>query len=92
MKRAIIVALLCLNVALLAAVAIRSTPKAPAQAYRGGTDYLLITSKLGENWDGVFIIDMGKRRMQAWKFDQTSKKLVALRGSRDLKSDFRRAE
>jgi hypothetical protein len=30
--------------------------------------------------------------MVTWKFDKTTKKLVALQGGRNLRNDFRRAE
>ena len=89
MKRALIVALLCLNVGLLAALAISSSRPAYGQAYRGATDYMLITSKLSDGWDGVYVVDLAKRRMVGWKFDKQKKKLVVL-SARDFKTDFRR--
>ena len=92
MKRAIIVTLVCVNVALLAALVLgAATPKAEAQAYRGAADYLLMTGHIGDNWDAVYVLDLAKRRLAAWQFNKTRKRLVAI-GTRDLKDDFRRKE
>jgi hypothetical protein len=88
MKRALIVALLCLNVGLLLSLALNSTPRAYGQTFRG-TDYLMVTATLDENWDGVFVIDLASRRLAGWKVDQQRRRLVTLTG-RDLNNDFRR--
>lgn len=90
MKKTVIIALVCVNVALLASLMLwATTPKANAQVLRGGADYLLMTGHIGSDWDAVYIIDMGSRRLLAWQFDKTKKRLVPIRG-RQLKNDFRR--
>ena len=92
MKKVLIVALVCVNVALLAALMLGlAAPRASAQVYRGGADYLMMTGQIGRDWDAVYIVDMGSRRLMAWRFDQTKKRLVAFRG-RELKTDFARKE
>jgi len=90
MKKAVIVTLVCVNAALLAALVLGAgAPKAEAQVFRGGADYLMMTGHIGTDWDAVYIIDLAQRRLAAWQFNKTRKRLVAI-GVRDLKNDFRR--
>ena len=89
MKKTVIVALVCVNVALLLALMFGAgTPKAQAQAFRGATDYLMGTGKArGRPADVGYIIDLGRRRLLAWEFNKTRKALVPYRG-RELTNDF----
>lgn len=90
MKRILVFVLLCINFALLGALLLGAlTPKATAQVTRGGSDYLMITGHVGQDWDAVYVIDLGRRRMLGWKFNQTKKRLEPLQG-RLLQNDFRR--
>lgn len=92
MKRTLIIALVCVNLALLAALMLgAATPKAQAQVIGGGTDYLMITSQTSSNLDLVYIIDLGRRRLRCWKWNKSRDRLEPYR-SRALLSDFRRAE
>jgi len=92
MKKTVIVALVCVNAALLAALVLGAgAPAAHGQVFRGGADYLMMTGHIGEDWDAVYIIDLAQRRMAAWEFNKTRKRLVAI-GVRDLRNDFRRKE
>ena len=88
MKKVLIVAFLCVNVALLAAIVIASQPEAQAQGVvGGGHDYLLLTAVMSRSSDVVYVIDLGSQRLAALEFDKTKKKLQAYRG-RELKRDF----
>ncbi len=90
MKRAAIVALACVNVAMLAALIFGTgAEKANAQAVRGGTDYLVVTGKIQTNVDAIYVIDTASRSMLGWRFEQrgTSGKLKPFR-LQDLKNDF----
>ena len=89
MKRALIVALVCINVALLAAVIGLNSPRAGAQTIRGANDYIMVTGKIESAFDAVYVIDMKSRRLAAWRFDRTAKRLVPYRG-RLLTTDFHR--
>ena len=89
MKKIIIVALVCINVALVAVLAFGvGEPKATAQVRGGGSDYMAITARWGTNDDVVYVVDLGSRRMAAWSFNQTNKRLDGFFG-RDLQRDFR---
>jgi hypothetical protein len=95
MRKALIVALVGINVVLLLALVLGyAAPPAKAQVIGGGTDYLMVTGKsIGGNVDAVYIIDLGKRRLAAWKFDVTTKRLIEYtKATRDLKRDFKREE
>ncbi len=89
MKKAIILTLAVVNVALLAALVWGPTPTAHGQVSRGGTDYLMVTGQIGEDWDAVYIVDLSSRRMLAWRYDKGRRNLVPYRG-RELVNDFSR--
>ena len=89
MKRSLIVALICLNVALLVSLLfVASTPPANAQVYGGGADYLMMTGQIGSDWDAVYVIDLASNRMLGWRYEKAQKRLRQMRG-RELKNDFR---
>lgn len=88
-KRKLIVALVCVNVALLAAVAlVASTPPAQGQVIGAGTDYLVVTGRLASDHAGLFVVDLARHALGVWQIDKTSKKFQLI-GVRDLKDDFR---
>ena len=87
MRKAVIVGLLCINVALLAALVGVNMKGAQAQTLRGGNDYLMVTGKIEASFDAVYVIDLKTRRFAAWRFDRTSKRLVPYKG-RSLEGDF----
>ena len=89
MKRALIVALVCINVALLAALVGVNLRRADAQVARGGNDYIMVTGKIEASFDAIFIVDLQSRRLAAWRFDRTTKRLVPYKG-RVLDTDFKR--
>ena len=90
MKKTLIVALVAVNVALIAALVLHAwTPQAKAQVFRGAPDYLVLTGRIGTDWDAVYIIDLKSRKLGVWRFDKTRKQLVQLRG-RMLREDFGR--
>jgi hypothetical protein len=92
MKKILIGTLVCVNVALLVTLILGyGAGPAKAQVVGGGADYLMVTGHIMGDADGVYIIDLAKRRLAAWKFDKTNKRLVAFRGH-ELKRDFGREE
>ena len=56
---------------------------------RGAPNYLMVTGHIGTNWEAVYVIELGKRRLAAWRFDKSRKRLIQFRG-RQLKKDFLR--
>jgi hypothetical protein len=88
MKKLLIVALLCLNVALLAALVAVNLRPAQAQTIRGANDYLMVTAKVEPTVDGVYILDLRTRALAAWRFDFTAKRLVPFKG-KALETDFK---
>ncbi len=89
MKRALVAVLAGINVALLAALVLVTSPRAGAQVAGGGSDYLMVTGRIRGNTDALYVTDLGTRRMTAFQFDRTSKKMVQY-GSRRLREDFPR--
>jgi len=89
MKRAIILALVCINLGLLAALIAGTVQEAQAQTMRGASDYLMVTGKIEANFDAIYILDLKTRRLAAWQFDRTAKRLRPFKG-RVLTTDFPR--
>lgn len=89
MKKPLIVALVCVNVVLLAALVALNLEPAQAQVMRGGNDYLMTTGRVEASFDAVYVIDLKTRRLAAWRFDRTRKRLIPYRG-RSLVTDFGR--
>ena len=88
MKKALIVALVCVNVALVAALIGVNMSKAHAQTARGGNDFIMATGRIESAFDAVYVIDMKSRRLAAWRFDRTAKRLRPYKG-RTLTTDFK---
>ncbi|MBL7134062.1 MAG: hypothetical protein ISS78_08190 [Phycisphaerae bacterium] len=94
MKRKLIIALVCINAALLIALAVGTgTQQAKAQTFPT-TDYLLLTTQLTPTLEGVCVVDLGSRRMMAWRLRQSGNRYILspFRAARDLEQDFRRAK
>jgi len=89
MKKALLVALVCINVAVLVALVGVNLRRADAQVSRGGSDYIMVTGKIEAAFDAIFVVDLKSRRLAAWRFDRTAKRLVPYKG-RQLESDFKR--
>lgn len=92
MKRALVVTLVGINAALLLALVFGANASdAKAQGIVGAnTDYLITTGHISKDYDAVYVVDVRRRGMVAFRFDKTKKKLVLFRGIRKLKTDFRK--
>lgn len=89
MKQFIIVALVCVNLVLVAALVFHATaPKAEAQVRGGGSDYTMLTARMSDDLDVVYVIDLSSRRLAAWAWDRTNNRLQPVQG-RELTQDFR---
>ena len=93
MKNVLVVALKCLNAGLLVAlIAGVGTEKAYGQVM--GSNCLVVTGNIRADYDAVYVIDLGRRRLAAWRYDaeQDPPRLVCItpNGGRDLKRDFKR--
>ena len=86
MKRTIIVALLCVNVGLLLALIVASSDRAYGQVYT--TDYLVVTGQVAGDWEAVYVLDLGRRRLLALGFDKQKKRVAPFGGGKDLKTEF----
>ncbi len=88
MKKGLIVALVCVNVGLVAAlVLVASAQPAEAQIIGAGTDYLVVTGKISSDYEAVYVLDLSKMALGAWKIDKTTKKFKPYR-PHSLKRDF----
>jgi hypothetical protein len=89
MKQALIVALVCLNLALLVAVVSVTTTPAQAQAVGGRGDYLLINCEIARGEDVIYVIDTASRRMAVIRYSVQNGRIVPVSMS-DLARDFGR--
>ena len=88
MKQALIVALVCVNVALLAALMlVVSTPPAQAQGF-GGVDYIMVPGRIQTNTSAVYILDVPNQQVTAVYVDKTAKAVTPI-GTRLIRTDFR---
>jgi len=88
MKRALIVALVCINILLVAALVNFNAPKAQAQTERGANNFIMVTGRIESAFEAVYVLDLKSRKLGAWRFDRTAKKLVPYKG-RILTTDFK---
>lgn len=89
MKKALIVALVCINILLVAMLVNFNATKAQAQTERGANNFIMVTGRVESGLDAVYVLDLKTRKLGAWRFDRTSKKLVAYRGRGDLVKEFK---
>jgi hypothetical protein len=88
MKRAVIIGLVVVNVVLLAALLLATDPpKAYGQAVHGATDYLVVTGHYERDYDAIYMIDLGRRKMCFFLFDRTTKRMTPY-AIRKLRTDF----
>lgn len=89
MKQIVIAGLIFLNLALAGALMLGlSTRPAEAQVSGGANDYVAFTARIASDWDALYVIDLGSRRMAAWEFGKQSKKLEMIGRPKDLQRDF----
>ena len=91
-KRSIIVALVGLNVFLLAALILSSysPPAAYAQRVGGAWNYIAVSCEVDESYDAFYLVDLGARRLHAFMPSQKQDGNLEYVGSRSLESDFRK--
>ena len=93
MKKTAIILLVCINVALLAALVAGAMPRAEAQvsgraAPPAAPNYLLLTGHIMVNEDVVYVVDVNTGKLLAWEFDHKTKRLKMIRLGRNLVKDF----
>ena len=92
MKRKLIITLVCINAALLVALAVSPPPQQAKAAEFPTTDYLMFTAQMTQVTQGVCVVDLGTKRMMAWRLRPQGNRyiLTPVRSSRDLGRDFGR--
>jgi len=90
MKRFWIGALICVNLALIAAVAFHARPERAYAARGRGAEYLMITMRKTNDQDAVIVIDSSNRLIRGWYPSVRGGRDVQLvpLGPRDLSRDF----
>lgn len=92
MKKAVMIALVCVNVALLLALTLQITTTATAQDdegyYHPPTNYILVAGQIESGYELVYVIDMANRGLAAIQYDLSREVMIPF-AYRDLTSDFR---
>ena len=90
-KHTLIIALVGLNLFLLAAVLFSVAPpsQAQAQAVGGAGNYLLVSAEVQNSYDGIYIIDLPQRLLHAFILNRARPIEIEYRDTRDLAQDFR---
>lgn len=90
-KRALVTALVGLNVLLLTALLMQAAapPTAFAQAGGGGGPMISVTAKAaGQSYDVVYLLDVQQDRLHALYVDNFQARKLGQAKFRDLKADF----
>jgi len=92
MKKTLIVALMCLNAALVVGL-IAGTGAEKAYGQVVGANYLVVTGNIYGDYDAIYVLDLATRRLAAWRYDKTRKPfgLKPVTQGRSLMADFGRA-
>jgi len=88
MRKAAIVALLGLNLSLLAWVLTINITSAQAQR-TVPPDYLMVSGKIARDSQAMYVLDLKNQVLKGWYYDVNKKGLVEIRG-RNLAEDFKR--
>ena len=88
MKKALIVALICVNVAMLLTLMVGYGAGTAKAQIITGPSYLMVTGAKNAGSDGVYLLDLANHKLLAMKFNTTNKQMEPYM-LRDLKRDFR---
>lgn len=82
--------LVCVNFALLAAIALAAYPPRAAYAQGAGlaANYMAVTGEIQDEFDALYLIDLRERTLHAFYFLRGSDEMKWA-GYRDLERDFR---
>ena len=92
MKKPLIVALMCVNAALLVAlIAGTGTERAYGQVI--GANYLVVTGNIFSDYDAVYVLDLATRRLAAWRYEKRKRPygMRPVAAGRELLRDFGRS-
>ena len=92
LRRTLFVLLLGVNLALVAAMLLIAPglPAAHAQAVAQGGNYIMVTGRIMDDYDVLYLVDLNTRTLHALTIEFTQRRLEN-RGYRSLVADFRRA-
>ena len=92
LRRTLLVLLLGVNLALVAAMLFITPgpPVAHAQGVAQGGNYIMVTGKVMDDYDALYLVDLNTRTLHVLTIDPTQRRLQ-YRGYRSLVADFRRA-
>lgn len=93
-KRSLIVALVGLNLFLLAALILSSysPPAAYAQRIGGAGNFVAVTAEADEAYDALYLVDLPNRTLHVYIPARDNAGKLEYAGSRDLQRDFRGAQ
>lgn len=88
MKQVMIVAMVCINVALvLALVFSLNEPVANAQ-FRGNADYMVVPAHVNDTVEAVYVFDIGQQKLLAFQPNPNNKMRLETYQGKIVKNDF----
>lgn len=89
-KRVLIVALVGVNLALLAALVICANPPRAAygQAVAAAGNMLMLTGEIQDGYDALYLVDLPRREMHVFTPEKSRRGRLVYRDTRSLKRDF----
>ena len=95
MKQSAIVALICVNAVLLLALVFQASDKPAYGQFAAASQYMMMTARVGNDEDALYILDLGSRALAAWRVERAGTKFTVVpavnaAGVRDLSRDFGR--
>jgi len=86
-KKFAILALVCLNLALVGGLVHVNMAPAEAGLFKT-TNYVVMTGHINSDTDALYIIDLATQKLAAWRWDINQKRMVIISG-RTLTKDFK---
>jgi len=89
-RKVTIVALLCVNIALVGILVLTNIPK--VQAQQGTpfptTNYIAVTTRVNNDLDALCVIDLATQQMAVWKWNSGRQRLETVQKRNSLSGDF----
>jgi len=92
MKQVMIVALVCVNIALVLALVFGLNEPAAQAQIKGNADYMVVTGKVNDTVDAVYILDIANLKLVAFQPDPGHGMKLEVYKGRNVKGDFEEKE
>jgi hypothetical protein len=92
MKKVMIVALVCVNIALVLALVFSLNEPAAQAQLKGNADYMVVTGKVNDTLDALYVLDLGTLKLAAFQPDPSARGKLEIYQGKAIKGDFEEKE